>query len=300
MPFRLRRKESAADGLRRVAEEEIDESLALLHRMQGGSEDSVHALRKNFKRIRALVRLARDALGEKAYRQENSALRSLGRRLSPVRDAAVRVGTLAKLKKNPGGGATVPAVLTRRLSARRRNAIAKLGRGRTLAAIESDLGDLRGRIHDWPRHMDAFAGLEPGLRRVYRQGRRLRSKALDLRNDEDLHEWRKRAKDLRSHVELLEKLWPKPMTDLAGELHDLTDCLGDDHDLADVRQILSHPNGVAAGVHVSELIERIDRRRSKLQSDARKLGDRIYTERPKAFTGRVESYWDAWRSGSGA
>jgi hypothetical protein len=68
-----------------------------------------------------------------------------------------------------------------------------------------------------------------------------------------------------------------------------------------VRQILSHPNGVTAGVHgVSELIERIDRRRSKLQRDARKLGDRIYTERPKAFTRRVESYWDAWRSGSGA
>ena len=296
MAFRLKKNESVADGLRRIAEEEIDESLDLLHRMKGGSEESVHELRKNFKRIRALVRLARDAVGEEAYRRDNAALRTLGRRLSPVRDAAVRCRTLDQLKKGPGDGAVVPARLTHRLSARRKAALAKLHRGRSLAAIESELDCLRDRIRDWPRHMGAFAGLEPGLRRVYRQGRRRRGDALASRGDEDLHEWRKRAKDLRSQVEVLEKIWPKPMKDLAGALHDLTDCLGDDHDLADLRRILSSQNGVAGGVpDVSALVGRIDERRSKLQRDARELGDRIYSERPKIFTRRVESYWDTWR-----
>jgi CHAD domain-containing protein len=293
MAFRLRRNESAADGLRRTAKEEIDGCLELLHRMQGGSEESVHELRKNFKRIRALVRLARDAVGEKVYKRDNAALRSLGRRLSPVRDAAVRVRTLDGLRKKDG--ATVPAPLTRRLSARRQAALAKLRRSRTLDAIEVGLRDLRGRLRGWPRHIDGFAGLEPGLRRIYRQGRRGRRDALASHDDEDLHDWRKRAKDLRSQVELLEKLWPKPMKDLAGELHDLTDCLGDDHDLGDLRRILSYEAGIAAGVHGrSDLVDRIEKRRSKLQRDARELGDRIYSERPKVFTRRIESYWDAW------
>lgn len=294
MAFRLKKTESAGEGLRRVAEEEIDESLELLHRMQGGSEESVHQLRKNLKRIRALVRLARDAVGERVYKRDNATLRSLGRRLSPVRDAAVRVRTLDALRNK--AGATVPALLTRRLAARRRASLAKLHRSRTLDGIEAGLHDLRGRFRDWPRHMDAFAGLEPGMRRVYRQGRRGRRDGLASRDDEDLHEWRKRAKDLRTQVEVLEKLWPKPMRDLAGELHDLTDALGDDHDLADLRRILSRRNGVAGGVHgVPDLIECIEKRRSKLQRDARELGDRIYSERPKVFTRRVESYWDAWR-----
>jgi CHAD domain-containing protein len=296
MAFRLKKNESVAGGLRRIAEEEIGESLDLLHRMKGGSEESVHELRKNFKRIRALVRLARDAVGEEAYRRDNAALRTLGRRLSPVRDAAVRCRTLDQLKKRPGDGAVVPARLTRRLSARRKAALAKLHRGRSLAAIESELDGLRDRIRDWPRHMGAFTGLEPGLRRAYRQGRRRRGDASASRGDEDLHEWRKRAKDLRSQVEVLEKIRPKPMKDLAGALHDLTDCLGDDHDLADLRRILSSQNGVAGGVpDVSALVGRIDERRSKLQRDARELGDRIYSEPPKIFARRVESYWDTWR-----
>jgi len=297
MALRLKRKESAADGLRRVAEAEIDECLELLHRMRGGSEESVHDLRKNFKRIRALVRLARNDLGEKVYRRDNGALRSLGRRLSPVRDAAVRVRTLEQLKKKPGADhATVPAPLTRRLSERKRNALARLSLAMTLEAIERDLRGLRDRVRKWPLRTRGFECLEPGLRRIYRQGRKIRSDALASLADEDLHEWRKRAKDLRSQVELLENLWPKPMKDLAGELHDLTDSLGDDHDLADLQLLLSRPNGIAGGVEgVPGLLERIDEKRSGHQRDARELGERIYAEKPKAFTRRVESYWDAWR-----
>jgi hypothetical protein len=44
------------------------------------------------------------------------------------------------------------------------------------------------------------------------------------------------------------------------------------------------------------LIALIDRRRGELQLEAKWLGERVYAERPRAFIGRLQVYWQAWRS----
>jgi hypothetical protein len=38
------------------------------------------------------------------------------------------------------------------------------------------------------------------------------------------------------------------------------------------------------------------RRRGELQAEAQQLGKRISAERPRAFSGRLGVYWQAWRS----
>jgi hypothetical protein len=87
------------------------------------------------------------------------------------------------------------------------------------------------------------------------------------------------------------------MKDVERELHDLTDRLGDDHDLADLRRALTGSRGLGKGaVDVKRLIDHIAKRRAELQADARPIGARIYAEKPRLFSARVESYWDAWRS----
>src|SRR5262249_44117590 len=187
--------------------------------------------------------------------------------------------------------------VARRLVARRRTALRRLRAGTELTAIERSIGELRDRVREWPIRKDGFSCLEPGLRRIYRKGRKDEAKAYDTRDDDDIHEWRKRAKDLRYDVDLLEKVWPGTMKDVGKTLHDLTDRLGDDHDLAELRRVLSDSSRLTAGArHVPRAIELIDRRRRRLQRDARVLGDRIYSEKPKAFTRRIRSYWQAWRS----
>ena len=85
------------------------------------------------------------------------------------------------------------------------------------------------------------------------------------------------------------------MKDVEHTLHDLTDRLGDDHDLADLRRVLTDSDRPARKT-VDPLLERIAKRRAKLQADARSLGARIYGEKPKIFSRRLEGYWDAWRS----
>ena len=45
-------------------------------------DDSIHEARKELKKARATLRLLRDALGKKAYKRENTALRDAARPLS--------------------------------------------------------------------------------------------------------------------------------------------------------------------------------------------------------------------------
>jgi CHAD domain-containing protein len=163
--------------------------------------------------------------------------------------------------------------------------------------IVGELRDLRRRVRVWPLSEPGFACLEPGLRRAYRDGRRREAEAYSSQTDEAFHEWRKRAKDLRYHVELLGPAWPDAMKDMERELHHLTDRLGDDHDLADLRRVLARSHTLAGSSRRTDrILDGIGKRRSDLQSDARPMGARIYGEKPRVFSERIEAYWDAWRS----
>jgi CHAD domain-containing protein len=88
----------------------------------------VHDTRKSLKRLRAVVRLGRDALGEGTYKRENRAFRDTGRRPAWVRDASVLIETLDELEHADGrelpSGAT--AGLREQLEAERKEALQSL------------------------------------------------------------------------------------------------------------------------------------------------------------------------------
>ncbi|MGH2822338.1 MAG: CHAD domain-containing protein, partial [Thermoleophilaceae bacterium] len=117
------------------------------------------------------------------------------------------------------------------------------------------------------------------LKRSYRRGRRDWRAAVKDPSTENLHEWRKRAKDLWYHCSILEETWKPVMSALAGEAHELSDRLGDDHDLALL---------LAFGAEPLEPL--IARRRRELQEEAFGYGARLYVDRPKTFVCRIE-HW---------
>jgi len=297
MGFKLKKNESSSVGIRRLAREGIDGAIELLEDEQTGPSERVHELRKTFKKIRAVLRLVREELPDEVYRRENLLLRDLGRRLSAARDAAVRVAALDLLRKTyhedfPAGEM---APIRKRLVGRQRSAVRRVRNRASLSRIARDLRDLRRRIRTWPLTQDGFPGIERGLERTYRQGRRAEDEAYAVRSDEAFHEWRKRAKDLRYHVAILEPVWPEVMEHVEESLHELTDRLGDDHDLGDLRRVLeTAPAGNSKSV--GRVMDLISRRRSELQAEARPLATRIYAEKPGVFTARIEAYWEAWRS----
>ena len=83
--------------IRRIAGKRMRSATDTLRDLSKDPDEAVHDARKDLKKLRALLRLVRDGLGEVRYRKENRALRNAGRALADFRDAAVRVELVEKL-----------------------------------------------------------------------------------------------------------------------------------------------------------------------------------------------------------
>src|SRR5262249_43493939 len=98
MSFQLRPEEALRKSLRRIVRRQMDAVLEELAAAPPGPRDeAVHEARKSLKKIRAVLRLVRPAVGEKCYRRENTCFRDAGRPLTEVRDARILLETLDKL-----------------------------------------------------------------------------------------------------------------------------------------------------------------------------------------------------------
>jgi CHAD domain-containing protein len=278
--YRFLEGESVPDALRRIALGRMNHAIDELGGKSASSpEEAVHEARKDMKKLRAVLRLARGELGDDVYRRENDCFRDAGRRLSGVRDADVMLDTLKTVR------GSYPA-LRSALRAHRREARAGEGPDGVIEVLEA----ARDRVGEWPLEYDGFDALEGGLRRIYRRGRRAWRAVEEEPTTEDLHEWRKREKDLWYHLTLFREAWPELLTTTADEAHALSDRLGDDHDLAVLRDWTREHVGPVAGFD-----DAVAERRLDLQRDALHVGRRLYAERPRAFVARVRGYWVAWR-----
>ena len=310
--LRLQPNESLAVGLQRMALEQFEIAIAGLQGIPD-RETGVHQARKALKRIRAVLRLVRDELGDEVYRAENVVARDVARALSPVRESFVLARTLdSLLAVEPSAiSAATATELRDHLQAKHvqtagailddRDLMAQLLTSVKCAAtrfaqwpvmnikVGTDVIDIRPAI---PNH---FASLEAGLRRVYRLGRNRLDDAEQVPNKVSVHEWRKRVKYLRYQMEALTPLWPDVVGGLERSLNDLSESLGMEHDLADLGVLIHlEPALITRDLDRNRLLAAIARRRAALQAGAFDVGDRVYTELPRAFTGRIAPYWEAW------
>lgn len=289
MSQRFHPGEPATDGMRRIAIAQIEAArtdLALADRTE-----AVHELRKRCKKIRALLRLLRPALGAR-YTTENAYFRDLARSLGAVRDAQVRVETFDKLMQAYEG-----AIDRRHYQALRPKlcAAAETATGQAdqqaIAEADAALASARDRVADWALSDDGFDAIGPGLKKTLadmnKQGRRARRKPRTTR----LHEWRKCVKHHRHHCEMLHEVWPEPMTVRIDQLKRLSDELGDDHDLAELALALAIPDNALRIRHSDALQALIAERRAALQRQALVTGRRFAVEPAKRFTRRTAGYW---------
>jgi CHAD domain-containing protein len=235
VPYQLAPAAPLARELRRVAREQTEAALAQLD----GDPDSgtVHDARKRVKKLRSVLRLARDPLGKRVYSQHQRTLRDAGRRLSAIRDADVLVRAAERLQEHvaPNGRDALAALQQRlvleRDSLRTHSLHASVEAGRTMLAT------LHGGIEEWRLGRVGRQDVLDAFGREYRNGRRAFAAATTSRQDERLHEWRKRVKDLWHLVRLFSNLWPPVFKCWAEETHRLADLLGDDLDLAVLRAL---------------------------------------------------------------
>jgi CHAD domain-containing protein len=285
--YRLRRGEDTADGVRRVARGQLDlagDQLDAGAGLRGDLDGAVHETRKAFKRLRALVRVSRDALGDEAYRRENRIYRDAGRRLSSARDAAVLVHTLDGLTARYRDELADDAFAGLRvaLASEAQDASKALSADRTTVdEVHGTLEAARRRVGGWPLPDDGdLAMLEPGFERIYRRGRRALETARKDHDTDSFHELRKRAKDLWHAAQVLRPAAPKAMKELGRRAHALSDVVGDDHDLAVLRGAARERQATLAPGELALLERLIARRRARLQRKALAHGRRLYASKP--------------------
>jgi hypothetical protein len=283
MAFRFRLDEPIEKGFRRIGAEQIERAR---RQLSAGADPAteIHEARKCMKRVRALLRLGREGLGETVFRAENAHFRSIAGLLASARDDHVLLETIVKLTAETEDRATTPALhrLKETLIAQRSETAddtAVSGRAEADATLERALRRFK-RLRLAP---DGFATLERGLVRNYRKGLERRDVAYAENTDDAFHEWRKCVQAHWRHMALLSRAWPAMFEAEIEAARRLSQILGDDHDLALLRIKLAAlpPDTLLAG-DVEKVERLIATRQTALRRAARPQGDIIFAERPKA------------------
>jgi CHAD domain-containing protein len=278
--------EEPAEGIRRVAFGRIEDALEQLRDFDKRPAEAVHEARKDLKKLRSLLRLVRDEVGEETYARESRRYRDAGRRLSAARDAEVKLETIQALRKvvHLDGIDAYVAVLEEERSRgeTRTEALAE-----AIAAIEAG----REEISSWRLPGSPWKP-SPGITRAYRRGRKELAAVQKDPADEAVHDWRKRAKDLWYHLRLLCSAWPEVLEPFAGQAHQLADSLGDHHDLSVLAEDAQGRDSCFEDPDArADLLAAIAKRQDQLLAAAIDRGERLYAEKPKAFAARLDTYW---------
>ncbi len=291
---KLHRSEAGTQGARRIACAQMTDALRALER-RPLSDGDVHSARKSLKKARAMLRLLRPAIGDRAYRRENALLRDTARPLSEVRDAKVLLQTLERLERRwrAHGSPSPVEELHRMLRRERADMRRQLLRGsKPFIGQLAALREARRCASRWSVGRKGWSILGAGLARVYGQARRALSRAESDHAAATLHEWRKQTKYLWHQLQVLEPLGA-PVGRLAQTAHGIADALGEDHDLSVLRARIATRAPALAGRR--RLLSLIDRRSTHLRAQALTLGRELYAESEPAFERRLHALWRAWR-----
>lgn len=300
MSFVLEENELFPAAVRRIAVEQIDLALYHLRHAREDLNDSVHVTRQSLKRLRSLVALVRGDLGEEVFKREWACYRSAGRLLAGGRDAAVSVQTFDALLISFSSELTPEAFASERdFLIRRRDDRLKLmvGREGAIEKASEMIGAARERVASWPLKRVTFRSVRRGMRRSYRSGREGLLSVVRHRSAANFHEWRRPVKHLWHQLQILTPIWPEMLNAHSAELHALSDRLNENHDLDVLRHAALWSQFETPSHDRDALLSFIDRRCRQLEAEALPVGERLYAERPRRFTDRIERYWQAWEHG---
>ena len=316
MAFRFENHETPIDGVKRIASERLERSIAAAGIKPRPSPEEVHEIRKDLKSLRALLQLARGHMVKVTRGQENLVLRDAGRTLSSTRDAEALLEALEKLfgaQEHPKAEALQPisGQIVDRIRQQLQTEAARSLAQRELKTVTEMLSSMRTRIPDWVFATGVIQRgsmlLATGLEHTYRRGRQhyriVETIGMENATDELWHEIRKQAKALGYQLRLLRKIWPSALHAWIDALDELSDGLGDDHDFALIQQrILQLPleaTDTEEQVNARQaLLRAIDRRRHRLKLFSLNRARMIYVEKPVRFVERLSVYWELWRDGS--
>lgn len=285
-----------AKEIRRLGRERIESALECLK--DCGHAQAIHCARKDIKKARAVLRVARTNIAEKEFRWFSNVLRKAARHLAAPRDAYVKAKTLENLVGH-FKGRLPPKTFgliyshSQLVSNEEMQRFVKEEKAKTVDRILHRVAKRFERLEISGRGWKVIGA---GVKSAYSKGRRAQERASKDPSPENFHDWRKRAKDLWYQASLLQPVWPEQMDAMASELETLGEYLGDDHDLFVLWQSLEERDNHGRNRRKLDLLQGlIKERQCELRAAAFALGRRFYAEKPTIFCDRLAGYWHIWR-----
>ncbi|MDD5503610.1 MAG: CHAD domain-containing protein [Candidatus Thermoplasmatota archaeon] len=277
--------------------EQLGAAVEQLQHYEQSLEDAIHEARKSIKKVRAVLRLMRPLLGSN-FARENDALRDIGRKLSKIRDAQALIETFDSLNANYRDELGDASLMNLRqtLLDQKRAQLEEFDSAWQIPQLVEALQQICQRAETWPYKPATINLLAKGVAVSLRRGRNQFYEVDERPFPEVFHEWRKRAKDLRYQLSLLQKLWPDVFNGYQESAKTLEQLLGKDHNLVVLRNALLKADNMAEfDQERRQLLPIIDLDQKAIRSKAMTLGAHIYHEKQKPWIRRINQSWEAWK-----
>ena len=291
MGFRLKLKEPLPDGLKRVFREQIQSALQLCEHPARQRGVTVHEVRKHLKKLRAAMRLAVGEVGKNQHKNEDRCVREIGRLVSDLRDAQVRLQTLIQLRDEVAKKSEEnPFPRIEELLSLERESFSAAFDGWQKLAIPK-LERVGERLSKWPLDGISWKQICGAVENIYKRGQRGLTKTIKKPVPENFHAWRKRVKDLWYQLRILQPLNREVLEKIAADAEVLGELLGLEHDFHFLLARLEKENGDdALRGELAQLRKVIRKRGKRLRRNALELGRRFYAEPSKAFAKRISIF----------
>jgi len=291
MGFRLKLREALPDGLKRVFREQIESALKLCRHPTKERGITVHEVRKHLKKLRAAMRLAIPEVGKNRHTREDRCVRRIGRLVSDLRDAQVRLQTLIQLRDDTvKGREDSPFPRIEEMLSLERESFSAAFAGWQKQAIPQ-LERVEARLLKWSLEGLTWKQICGAVGKIYKRGQRGLAKTIDDPEPENFHAWRKRVKDIWYQLRILQPLNRMVLTEMAHDAEVLGELLGREHDLNFLWARLETERGDEALRDELAHLEKLIRKRGKrLRTNALELGRRFYAEPAKAFAKRISIF----------
>jgi CHAD domain-containing protein len=251
----------------------------------------VHEVRKHLKKLRAAMRLAVGEVGKNQHAREDRCVREIGRLVSDLRDAQVRLQTLIQLRDETAkdSGEDHFARIEELLSLERESFSAAFD-GWQKQAIPM-LEGVEERLSKWPLDRITWKQICGAVEKIYKRGQRGLAKTIKKPVPENFHAWRKRVKDLWYQLRILQPLNRVVLEKIAADAEVLGELLGREHDFYFLLARLEKESGdEALRGELAQLHKLIRKRGKRLRHNALELGRRFYAEPSKAFAKRISIF----------
>ncbi|MDQ2867620.1 MAG: CHAD domain-containing protein [Verrucomicrobiota bacterium] len=284
--------ETSGDALFRLIRKQAQRALEVAIGERDTNDSPVHATRKHLKKARSALWLLQAELGKARHKRLDHILRDVGRLVSDVRDAEVRLDTVRELERiahSSGGFRKLEELFVLELE-------------NFVSAFAGWHKEARPLLENFLAAFDEKHGvdfddakLECALQTSYKCARKAFVAAAETPTAECFHEFRSMAKRLMYQLRLLRPAQPVVICNLADELKKMADLLGRAHDFSFLGERVQQMDGSDETRH--EVLAVIHAGEDECQRSAAQLSDRFFAERPRAFGRRVAHWLEEWREG---